>query len=261
MELDQLDIAFIKIGSGDTNNFPLIAKAAQLKRPLVISTGMQHMSTIRHIVKIMQTAGKRNFALLHCVSSYPTNIENCRLRTIKLFLNEFPNIVIGYSGHELGIDVATAAVCFGAKIIEKHYTLNKQQKGTDHCCSLEPKEMKQLVTNILNIKTEVNPICFDENLTSLEKVVGNVDDVLPAFLPVDIKYLQTCELKCRLKLGKSLVAARFLNAGQILCEFDIKIKVCDPPGIWAEDYYAVVGKILNKDIAQDSPIWWKHIKL
>lgn len=123
-ELYTLDLPFIKIGSGDANNFPLLKYAASISEiPLIISTGMQTEKTIRKIVCIMKNYNKTNYCLMHCVSSYPTLAENTNLRLMKLLSTWFPDICIGYSGHEEGIAISVAAVLLGAKVQIKLYVI------------------------------------------------------------------------------------------------------------------------------------------
>lgn len=116
MDLVELNVPVIKIGSGDANNVPLLRVAAKLPQPLIISTGMQNQSMVDRIVDIMQSTGKLNYCLMHCVSSYPTAAENVQLRQLCEYRKRFPNICIGYSGHELGTAISTAAVALGAKV-------------------------------------------------------------------------------------------------------------------------------------------------
>lgn len=115
--LYDLNVPVIKIGSGDTNNFQLLTKAAQNATPLIISTGMQHQSTVERIVKLMGDHNKTNFCLLHCVSAYPTPAEDASLRMLDLYRKRFPNTCLGYSGHEEGIGISAAAVLLGAKVL------------------------------------------------------------------------------------------------------------------------------------------------
>uniref|UniRef100_A0A1B0A0F3 AFP-like domain-containing protein n=1 Tax=Glossina pallidipes TaxID=7398 RepID=A0A1B0A0F3_GLOPL len=249
-QLDALDVPFIKIGSGDANNFPLLKKAAQLKRPLVISTGMQNMKTINRIVEIMKENNKFNYALMHCISAYPTQPQDCRLRMITLLKQKFPDVLIGYSGHELGIEISKAAVSLGARILERHFTLDKKQKGSDHQCSLEPQEMEQLVFYIRSLKS--SPLILSD--------LQDNEELMAALNPIEERRLFPCELKCHSKLGKSLVAARCMSAGKILDKTDVLIKVSEPSGISADEYYNVIGAQMNEDIYQDSPLLWRHIK-
>lgn len=232
--LESLKVPFIKIGSGDANNFPLLRKASQLGTPVIISTGMQTSTTVKEIVRIMEAADKHNFALMHCVSSYPTVPENCRLKTISLLQKWFPKVHIGYSGHEIGIDISSAAVNLGARIIERHFTLNKSQKGSDHKCSLLPDEFEELIR-----RTRLG-----------DQGVGQ--EVLQA-LKVDVgeKVILECEMDCRLKLGKSLVYGKSFLKGSVIQEDDIGVKVSEPFGITAENIYEIVGKVLIRDVEQD----------
>lgn len=232
--LESLRVPFIKIGSGDANNFPLLKKAAKLKTPLIISTGMQTSKTVREIVRIMEAAKKANFALMHCVSSYPTTPENCRLKTIKLLQKWFPEVHIGYSGHEIGIEISSAAVNLGSRIIERHFTLDKNQKGSDHKCSLLPEEFKELI-----IRTRLGYQQVSEE--ALEALKEEVEE----------KVILECEMSCRLKLGKSLVYGRALLKRDVIQEEDIKVKVSEPFGIPGECIYDIVGKVLTRNIEQD----------
>jgi sialic acid synthase len=113
--LCSLAVPFLKIGSGDASNFPLLQHAATKKIPLVISTGMQNMDTVRSIYNLL-TAAKSQFCLLHCVSAYPTPAHDINLRVIETYKREFPDIPIGYSGHELGTAISLAAVAMGAQV-------------------------------------------------------------------------------------------------------------------------------------------------
>lgn len=116
-QLNDLNVPFIKIGSGDANNMPLLVEAAQMSVPLIISTGMQTEEIIQKIVKIMREYGKKNFCLMHCVSSYPTQPEDAYLRLLELYGEWFPDVCLGYSGHEQGILISGGAILLGAKVI------------------------------------------------------------------------------------------------------------------------------------------------
>nr|CAH7755435.1 unnamed protein product [Callosobruchus chinensis] len=229
--LVKIGVPFVKIGSGDANNFLLIEEAARRNIPLVISTGMQSFETVK---KIYNTVSKyhKDFALLHCISAYPTPSEDINLRVLKLYQQEFPGIEIGYSGHELGTDICLAAVALGSKIIERHITLDKQQKGTDHNCSLEPREFKQLVTNVRN----------------LEKALGQ-----------PVKIIQPSEVACYQKLGKTIVYSKHLSEGHTLAFGDLDIKVAEPGGIDGCKIDSIYGKILNKNVEKDESLQTNHL--
>lgn len=116
-DLLELNVPVIKIGSGDANNVPMLREVAQLSIPLIISTGMQDASMVQRIVDIMNAHGKTNYCLMHCVSAYPTAAENVQLRQLCAYRKRFRDICIGYSGHEQGTAISTAAVALGAKVI------------------------------------------------------------------------------------------------------------------------------------------------
>ncbi|XP_013176097.1 PREDICTED: sialic acid synthase-like [Papilio xuthus] len=145
-----LKVPFIKIGSGDSNNLLYIKYAATKKIPLIVSTGMIDKATVTSIYDIISTQHK-HFCLLHCVSAYPTPYEDCNLRVLQDYRNCY-DVPVGYSGHELGIKVVIAAVALGAKVIEKHITLDRSMKGTDHQCSLVPSELQQLVLAVRSLE-------------------------------------------------------------------------------------------------------------
>lgn len=115
-DLFSLNVPIIKIGSGDANNIALIVEAASKRTPLIISTGMQSEAMVRRIVSIMKENSKTNYSMLHCVSSYPTQPEYVNLRMLDLYAEWFPDICLGYSGHEQGILISVAAVLLGAKV-------------------------------------------------------------------------------------------------------------------------------------------------
>lgn len=116
-ELQRINVPVIKIGSGDANNIPLLYAAAQCPEPLIISTGMQSEEMVQRIVKIMKSTAKENFCLMHCVSSYPTEPKDVCLRMLDYYRKIFPEICVGYSGHEQGISISIAAVLLGAKVL------------------------------------------------------------------------------------------------------------------------------------------------
>ncbi|KAH8358484.1 hypothetical protein KR093_000457 [Drosophila rubida] len=252
--LVELKVPFIKIGSGDANNFPLLIKAAAMMIPLVISTGMQTMQTVDKIVEIMNQAGNNNFALMHCVSSYPTAYGDCNLRMIPALMTRFPNVTIGYSGHELGQSITKAAVLAGARIVERHFTLDKTQKGSDHRCSLEPRELLCLIEGINQFK--VNQTLCNPSYSSNEiiQMLDGDDDLKASLIEITQKEILQCELACRCKLGKSVVAARQLEKGHILQSVDLCIKVSEPSGITAEKYFDVIGMQLICGVDEDEAI-------
>ena len=230
--LSQIDVPFIKIGSGDVDNYPLLETAAKFDKPLFVSTGMHDMSEVKTAYQVMAPINSR-ICLLHCVSAYPTPLEDINLSVISDYKNSFTEAVIGYSGHELDTEVSIAAVALGAKVLERHLTLDKTMKGTDHSASLEPQEFRQLISQI-----------------------RNVESALSSPKP---KCRQPSEWSCYRKLGKSIVAKQSLTKGLALSLDIIDIKVAEPFGIAANQVFAIIGRKLNKDIEVDQSIQWEDL--
>ncbi|XP_025831411.1 sialic acid synthase [Agrilus planipennis] len=224
--LNSIEVPFIKIGSGDANNFILIEEAAKLNKPLIISTGMQDSITVDKIYKIVSEYHKK-FCLMHCVSSYPAPIQDVNLNVIKLFQSKYLDIPIGYSGHEIGNDVVLAAVTLGAKVIERHFTLDRTLKGSDHVCSLEPSEFKDMI----------------DRVRMLQVALGKPE-----------KKMQISEYECYKKLGKTVVAAKSITKGTPLQKEHLKVKVALPKGIDASKEARLIGRIIKKDLDEDESI-------
>ncbi|WP_045213616.1 N-acetylneuraminate synthase family protein, partial [Desulfonatronovibrio magnus] len=154
--LNQIQPVF-KIASGDNAFFPLIDTVAGFNKPIIISTGLCDMEHIQNIYTRVRdvwqnTNSDPGLALLHCVASYPTSLEQANLGAIHTLKTEFPEAVIGYSDHTLGIDAAIYSVAAGARIVEKHFTLDKNYSGfRDHQLSADPDEFKNMVAGIKNV--------------------------------------------------------------------------------------------------------------
>uniref|UniRef100_A0A8C9R084 N-acetylneuraminate-9-phosphate synthase n=1 Tax=Scleropages formosus TaxID=113540 RepID=A0A8C9R084_SCLFO len=140
--LHELNVPFFKVASADTNNFPFLEKTAR--------KGESH-STSDYSYRTLRQH-HQNFCILQCTSSYPLEPEDVNLRVITEYQKEFPDIPIGYSGHESGIFISVAAVALGAKVLERHVTLDKSWKGTDHNASLEPAELAELVRAVRTVE-------------------------------------------------------------------------------------------------------------
>lgn len=224
--LQRLGVEFFKVGSGDGNNFPLLKYIAEFEKPMIISTGMQDMKTIKRVYELLIPLNDKLCFLL-CTSSYPAPFSDIHLNALQTYRKELPEAVIGYSGHETGIEVSIAAVALGAKVIERHLTLSKSWKGSDHKASLEPHEFKCLVEQIRNV---------EDALGTTEKVLRN------------------SEFPCYQKLGKTVVASQFIPSGTVLSEEMLDIKVAEPKGWQAENMYKLIGRTTKQDIEFDSSI-------
>lgn len=146
-----LGISIFKIPSGEITNLPYLRKIGKLKKKIILSTGMATINEIQQALFVLEEEGAKEITILHCNTEYPTPFRNVNLRAINFLQDKF-NYQVGYSDHTLGIEVAIAAVARGAKVIEKHFTLDKNMKGPDHQSSLEPNELISMVKAIRNIE-------------------------------------------------------------------------------------------------------------
>jgi N-acetylneuraminate synthase len=151
--LYELGLRLYKVPSGEITNLPYLRKIASIADKVIISTGMSNLLDIENAINIFLEKGftKDKIVILHCNTEYPTPLEDVNLNAMKTIANTF-NVEVGYSDHTLGIEIPIAAVALGAKVIEKHFTLDRLMKGPDHAASLEPNELIQMVMAIRNIE-------------------------------------------------------------------------------------------------------------
>ncbi|GFT87030.1 sialic acid synthase [Nephila pilipes] len=224
--LDYIGVPFFKIGSADTTNVPLLRYVSKFQKPLVISTGM---TSQEDLVKMYGIVSKecQHIAILQCTSCYPVASACVNLNVLQVYADLFPQAVIGYSGHEEGIGISIAAITMGAKILERHITLDRSLKGSDHAASLEPKEFKKLVREIRNV----------------EDAFGMRE-----------KEFELSEMPCYEKLGKTVVSSRNLQKGTILLEDMMDVKVAAEKGYDPINFYDLIGKKLKHDVRQEKAI-------
>lgn len=229
--LNKLGITSFKFASGDLTNIPLLTYAAKLGKPLFISTGAADMAEVRRAYEAVRKVNDQ-IVLLHCTCGYPTEYENLNLRVIETMKREFPDAIIGYSGHDNGVLAPVIGYMLGARVVEKHFTLNHAWKGTDHKFSLEPIGMTKQVRD-------------------LKRLVVSLGDGKKEFKPF--------EKDARLKMGKSLYLARPMKKGQALGREDIAIK---SPGGGLAPYVLeeVVGKRLIADMNEETLLAWEHLE-
>ncbi len=143
-----------KIGSGELTNTPFLRHIASFGKPIILSTGMGYLSEVEHALFTLKEAGVPTelITVLHATTDYPTSPKDVNLQAMLTMASAFPGITIGYSDHTLGIEIPVAAVAMGAKVIEKHFTLDKTMEGPDHKASLEPQELTSMVQAIRNIE-------------------------------------------------------------------------------------------------------------
>lgn len=218
--LESFNVPAYKVASADLTNLPLLDKLAKTKKPLILSTGM---STTEEIKLTVDFLNKRNvkFVLLHCNSTYPAPLHDINLNWISKLNDIHP--LIGYSGHERGINVSLGAVALGAKVIERHFTLDRKMEGPDHAASLEFDEFKSMIIGCREIETSLgDPLHLNRKFSQGEMIN-------------------------RENLGKSLVASRPMKKGTILKEDDIKV-LSPGQGLSPQYYESLLGLELNRDI-------------
>ena len=147
--LSQYDLPALKVPSASLNDTDLLLAMKKTKSPIIISTGMSTQQEVDDAINLLSDT---QLAILHCVSTYPTPPEELNLNVLKTFQKNYPNLIVGYSGHETGLSTTYAAVALGAKIVERHITLDRAMWGTDHSASIEPQGLKTLVSNIRDIE-------------------------------------------------------------------------------------------------------------
>lgn len=223
--LQELDIAFWKIPSGEITNFPYLVEIAKTHKDVVMSTGMSEMEEIAAAIKVLRENGAGRISLLHCNTEYPTPFEDVNLRAMDTLRDAF-DVPVGYSDHSLGISVPIAAAARGAQIIEKHFTLDKNMVGPDHKASLEPQELCDMVSAIRNI----------------EKALGSAE-----------KKPSASEKKNMAVARKSIVARTAIRAGEILTEQKLAVKR-PGSGISPMRWNEIVGTIARKDYIEDELI-------
>jgi len=222
--LVSLGVDGLKIASRDLANLPLLAHVARLGRPLILSTGMSAWSDIEAAVALLRAA-RAEFLFLQCTSLYPTPWEHAHLASLPA-LAERTQTLVGFSDHTPGTLLAPVAVALGARVIEKHVTLDRGHKGTDHACSLEPEQFRQMIMQIRQVEAA---------LGSAEKPVApGIDHV-------------------RQKLGRSLVSRVPVPAGTPLVESMLMLK-CPGEGLAWQDRGRVLGRRALRDIAPDELI-------
>ena len=228
--LNSLKLPVFKIPSGEITNLPYLQKIGSFNKKVIVSTGMCIMSEISNAIKVLEEAGtlKKNITVLHCTTDYPTPFKDVNLNAMLQIKKEL-KVEIGYSDHTLGIEVPIAAVAMGAKIIEKHFTLDKNLPGPDHKASLEPNELVEMVKSIRNIELALGE--FDKKPTKQE-------------------------LKNMLVGRKSIHASKNLKKGSTIQTEDIIMKR-PGTGISPMQLMGVIGKKLNKNIEEDKLLSWE----
>lgn len=231
--LADLDLPAIKLGSGELDNHPLLKHVAGLGRPLIVSTGMGTMEEVRAARRVIRSvAPEVDLALLHCTSAYPCEVEDVNLRAMRTMAEEFPE-PIGYSDHTTLVEMPALAVAAGARIVEKHFTLDSTLPGPDHSASLEPDELSRAVD-----------------------LVGTASIALGD----SVKRPTTAEKPNRKVARKSLHAAHDITAGTELERDDIRI-VRPADGLSPRYLDRVLGASVLEGVAADRPLTEENVEI
>ncbi|MBI4600459.1 MAG: N-acetylneuraminate synthase family protein [Planctomycetes bacterium] len=224
--LVELDVPAFKVASGDMRNVPLLRHVSRFGRPVVLSTGAASMDDVRRACDAVLEINPQ-LCLLQCTAGYPAKFEELDLRVIGTYREAFPDTVVGLSAHDNGIAMAVAAYVLGARVIEKHFTLNRAMKGTDHAFSLEPLGMQKMVRDLRRTRVALGD--------GRKKIYPSEEPAL-------------------VKMGKQLVAARDLEPGQVLTAEDVAIKSPGGEGFFPYDLDRVIGRKVSRRVKADEPI-------
>lgn len=229
--LEKMNVCAYKIGSGECNNYPLVRHIASYGKPVILSTGMNDLSSITPAVEILRKAGVP-FALLHCTSMYPTPYEKMRLGALSVLATHFPDAVIGLSDHSLGNYACFAAAALGASILEKHFTSDKSWPGPDVPISIDPLELKELI----------------EGSLAIYMALGGTKDILPEEQPT-INFAYAC-----------VVSIRDIAQGEKLTRKNIWVKRPGTGEIKAAHFESLLGKRVRRDIPKDTQLKWADVE-
>ncbi|ADE86687.1 N-acetylneuraminate synthase family protein [Rhodobacter capsulatus] len=228
--LESIGVLAYKIGSGEADNLPLIRHIARLGKPVILSTGMQTIETIRASVEILQAAGV-DFALLECTNLYPSPPEIVSLRGVKDLQDAFPGVPVGFSDHSIGPEMALASVALGACILERHYTDTRYRVGPDIINSMDPSELRHLIDRSKEIWiASRNP----KERTAAEEPVYRF-------------------------ARASVVADRDLPAGHLITEADIWARRPGSGEIAGYDFDKVVGKRTTRALPRNTQLKWSDL--
>lgn len=229
--LERMNVKAYKIGSGECNNYPLIEHIASFGKPMIVSTGMNDIKSIKKTVDILERHNIE-YALLHCTNLYPTPVNLVRLGGMVELQNEFPNAVIGLSDHTVNNNACLASVALGASILERHFTDNMDRKGPDIVCSMDTKALLELI----NGSTEIQKMRGGKKEASKEEQIT-----------IDFAFA-------------TVVTIKSLKKGDVLTKDNIWVKRPGTGEIKAESFNKLIGKKITKDIENDEHLSWSDIE-
>ena len=229
--LEECGVGAHKIGSDDAANLPFLRYVARTGKPIILSTGMCTLEEVHEAVDAIVGEGNERLIILHAITSYPTHPENVNLKAIQTLMREFPKCDIGYSDHTLTPVASLCAAAIGARVIERHFTLDKNADGPDHRLSTDPAEMRWLV----------------DAIRSFEMMRGS-----------GIKVPAASEVTTRINNRKSLVLEHDVAAGHRLFATDLSVKR-PGTGIAPKYFDQVVGRTVARAMTSDAVLQWDDL--
>ena len=227
--LEEMDVPAYKIASYEITDIPLIEYVASKGKPIIISTGIASLEDIEFAIKTCLDAGNDQIAILKCTSSYPSPFDEINLNVIPALEEKF-NVVVGLSDHTMGSEVAIAGVVLGAKIVEKHFTLDRNMDGPDSEFSMEPQEFKQMVDSIRNVEKALG----NDNFELTEKMIINQD------------------------FSRSLFVVKDMKMGDVITEDNVR-SIRPGFGLHPKYFAEILGKKVNTDLKRGIPFELKFI--
>jgi len=228
--LDELKVPFFKIASMDLNNLSFLKYIAEKGKAIILSTGMGSLAEIETALNTIYETGNKEVILFHCIAIYPPDDKIINLRNIEM-LNKTFNIPVGFSDHTIGTSIPLAAITLGAKVIEKHFTLDKTMPGWDHAVSANPEEMKTIVEEGKRIVTA---------LGKYKRIISKA------------------EINQRNSFRRSIISKQKLRKGEAIKEGKLNFKR-PGTGIRPDELKYILGRKVNKDIDEDELIKWEDL--
>lgn len=230
--LERLGVGAYKIGSDDAVNIPFLRYVAKKRKPIILATGMCTMDEVKESVSAILGEGNDKIILLHAITSYPAHPEHVNLLAMQAMMKEFPGLDVGYSDHTIGITASICAAAMGARVIEKHFTYDKNADGPDHGLSADTAEMKEIVARI----------------REFEVMKGS-----------GVKRPADSEKTTRLNNRKSVVAAMAIKKGDVITRERLAVKR-PGYGIPPKHFEEIIGRTAGRDIEPDTVIKWEDLE-
>lgn len=228
--LEGLEVPAYKVASFEINDIPFIRKIAKTHKPIIISTGIAHLEDIDLALRTCKEENNDNVILLKCISSYPAPYENMNLNVIPNMQQTF-DCVCGLSDHSMGTEIPVAAVALGARVIEKHFTLSRQDGGEDSLFSMEPQEFKEMVRQIRNVEKALGKVTYELNQSQIESRI----------------------------YSRSLFVVKDIKQGEKFTEDNVK-SIRPGIGMHTKHWSEVLGKTARCNIKKGTPMEWKYVE-